>query len=317
LRQVARMMDPHRLPDLVASLDRFKFAAVTPPPELAATWQHALRACTELQGTISAENPMLQAYRAMRHYSRALEALTMMEGLPAVDRYLLEPWARDRVPTRTPTPDHGVFHSDNETNQRGGYSVYVPPSYTPDQPTPVIMALHGGAGHGRLFLWNWIPEARSRNLIIVAPTATGSTWSLMDPDIDSTHLANVLTAVRQRWTIDPAHLLLSGMSDGGTFTLLSGLASDSPFTHLAPFAATFHPMLLAVTEPERISGLPIYLTHGALDWMFPVSTARTAHRTLQAAGAAITYQEVADLSHAYPRDIQPAVLDWLLGPVHA
>ena len=107
-------------------------------------------------------------------------------------------------------------------------------------------------------------------------------------------------------------MLLSGMSDGGTFTLLSGLAEDSPFTHLAPVAASFHPMLLAMTAPERLTGLPIHLTHGALDWMFPVSMARTAHRMLAAAGAAITYREIADLSHAYPRDGQGEVLDWFM-----
>jgi phospholipase/carboxylesterase len=47
--------------------------------------------------------------------------------------------------------------------------------------------------------------------------------------------------------------------------------------------------------------------------MFPVSMARTAHRTLAAAGAAVVYREIVDLSHAYPRDGQSEVLDWWLG----
>ena len=72
-------------------------------------------------------------------------------------------------------------------------------------------------------------------------------------------------------------------------------------------------MLLAMTEPERLSGLPIHLTHGAQDWMFPVHGARTAAQMLAAAGAAITYREIPDLSHAYPRDGQGEVLDWFLG----
>jgi phospholipase/carboxylesterase len=71
-------------------------------------------------------------------------------------------------------------------------------------------------------------------------------------------------------------------------------------------------MLLAMTDPQRLTGLPIHLTHGALDWMFPVSVARTAYRTLAAAGAAITYREIADLSHAYPREGQGEVLDWFM-----
>ena len=63
----------------------------------------------------------------------------------------------------------------------------------------------------------------------------------------------------------------------------------------------------------RIRGLPIYLVHGALDWMFPVEIARQAHRTLQAAGANVVYREIDDLSHTYPREINAPMLDWLRG----
>jgi phospholipase/carboxylesterase len=261
---------------------------------------------------------MIGVYRPMRYYSRSLEALAgLAETVPAVGRYFLEPALRDdpAVLQRLVGPAHpdsGAFHFENNTGQRGGFSVYVPPWCNPARPAPVIMALHGGSGHGRLFLWNWVAEARSRGLIVIAPTAVGSTWSLMEPDIDARNLGAILDRVRQRWAIDPTHMLLTGMSDGGTFTLLSGLADDSPFTHLAPVAASFHPFLLTMTSPERLTGLPIHLTHGALDWMFPVSMARTAHRTLAAAGAAVVYREIADLSHAYPRDGQGEVVDWWL-----
>jgi phospholipase/carboxylesterase len=122
----------------------------------------------------------------------------------------------------------------------------------------------------------------------------------------------VLEQVAQRWQVDRTRLLLTGMSDGGTFTLLSGLDEDSPFTHLAPVAASFHPLLLTMAEPRRVAGLPVYLVHGALDWMFPVTVARTAQRAVTAAGAKVVYREIADLSHAYPREEGSAMLDWLL-----
>ena len=177
---------------------------------------------------------------------------------------------------------------------------------------PVVFALHGGSGHGRIFLWSWLREARSRGVIVVAPTATGNTWSLMEPDVDGAHLSRVLTYAREHWPIDPTRMLLSGMSDGGTFTLLSGLDRESPFTHLAPVAASFHPMLVTMTEPERIRGLPVYLVHGALDWMFPIQTGRTANQALTMAGANVVFREIADLAHTYPRDENGAILDWLM-----
>ena len=101
------------------------------------------------------------------------------------------------------------------------------------------------------------------------------------------------------------------MSDGGTFSYISGLRADSPFTHLAPCSASFHPMLLEVVDDQRIKDLPVYLTHGALDWMFPVDVARTAQNALTIAGAEVVYREIEDLSHTYPVEESAAILQWL------
>jgi phospholipase/carboxylesterase len=262
------------------------------------------------------------AFRALRDASRGLEALYPLgTSFPSVSRFFLTPDQRDdqalldRLAAGAARSDVpvGVVHADNATDQRGGFSVFVPEDYDPARPCPLVMALHGGSGHGRLFLWSWVREARSRGVIVVAPTALGDTWSLMQPEVDATHLVRVLEQVARTWQVDRTRLLLTGMSDGGTFTLLSGLDEASPFTHLAPVAASFHPMLLAGASLRRMVGLPVYLVHGALDWMFPVSMARSSHAALDAAGAKVVYREIADLSHAYPREENAPMLGWFLG----
>jgi phospholipase/carboxylesterase len=323
LARIARMMDPRRLQDLVELLgdqDNLLQQAIgsltSEPAHQAATL--VLEACAGLRASTNSDSPFVSAIRAMRQYSRAQEALAALMDVPEVGRYLLEPACREDEAllqrlAAPPHPDSGVFHFSNQTDQRGGFSVFVPSWYDPTVPVPLIMALHGGSGHGRLFLWNWVPEARSRGMIVVSPTAVGRTWSLTEPEIDSRNLDTILAKVRDRWNIDPGHMLLTGMSDGGTFTLLSGLAPECPFTHLAPVATSFHPLMMAVTEPARLSRLPVHLTHGALDWMFPVDNARYAFQTLLMSGAAVTYRQIPDLSHAYPRDAQGEVLDWMLG----
>jgi phospholipase/carboxylesterase len=70
-------------------------------------------------------------------------------------------------------------------------------------------------------------------------------------------------------------------------------------------------MLLAMADPERLRGLPVYLAHGVLDWMFPVEVARQAQAALAAAGASVAYTEIDDLGHAYPREINAPMLAWL------
>ena len=181
------------------------------------------------------------------------------------------------------------------------------------EPCPLIVALHGGSGHGRAFLWTWLRDARTRGAIVVSPSSRAATWSLMGPDIDSSNLDAIIEQVGKRWTIDDRRVLLTGMSDGGTFCYLSGLRDDAPFTHLAPCSASFHPMLLEAASPARLRGLPVYLMHGALDWMFPVDMARMARDALSAAGADVEYRELEDLAHTYPWEENDRIMDWLIG----
>jgi phospholipase/carboxylesterase len=106
-------------------------------------------------------------------------------------------------------------------------------------------------------------------------------------------------------------MLMTGMSDGGTFCYVSGLEADSPFTHLAPVSATFHPLMAAMADENRVQDLPIHIVHGALDWMFPVEVARQTQERLAAVGADVTYREIEDLSHCYPREVNAVLLDWI------
>ena len=71
-------------------------------------------------------------------------------------------------------------------------------------------------------------------------------------------------------------------------------------------------MLAAMAEGERMDGLPIHIIHGQRDWMFPVAMAQEARQHLLRAGAAVTYREIADLSHSYGADLSTMILDWLL-----
>jgi phospholipase/carboxylesterase len=266
-------------------------------------------------------NDIRRAYRALRSEARAQEALfPLARIIPQVSLFFLDPEARENAALKADLaqgmgkPNRGVLHAENTEDQRGGFSLFVPEDTRDDTPRPLVIALHGGSGHGRSFLWHWVRTARSRGLMVATPTSIGSTWALAGEDVDTPNLHRIIDFVSQRWPVDTSRLLLTGMSDGGTFTLLSGVQSDSRFTHLAPFAASFHPILIEMSERARLANLPIHLCHGELDWMFPVDVARTARDAFQAAGAAVTYLELDDLSHTYPRDAQPALVDWFLSP---
>jgi phospholipase/carboxylesterase len=283
----------------------------------------ALSACVQLRRAASAPAGDGGGFRGLGYNTLAVEALyPVAEYVPAVSEWFVSPAQRedDALLERLmepAAPGTGVLHVRNDLSRRGGYSVFVPEYVTPDLTVPVVLAMHGGSGHGRTMLWTWVREARSRGFIVIAPTSTGRTWDFADPGADIAHIEGALADIRSRWSIDPQRMLLTGISDGGTFTFLGGLIETSPFTHLAPIAASFSPVLLEISDASRLDGLPIYLIHGTLDWMFNIQVARLANNVLGSAGASVTFREIRDLSHTYPTEENELIIDWLNGPVRA
>lgn len=282
---------------------------------------HALAAMDGMHAAAEPPEDMTQAYRALRHLPRALEALYPLAGiLPPVNRFFIEPGLREdrslQARLMTPAPeggiDTGVLCLGDDPDARETMWMYAPETCAADAPLPLVVALHGGSGRGRSFLWSWVRAARSRGAIVVAPTSLGPTWAIQGEDRDSPRIRQMVEFVQDGWPVDRTRILLTGMSDGGTFSYTSGLEAGSPFTHIAPVAAAFHPMLAQMADGARLRGLPMHIMHGAKDWMFPVSMAREADRNFRAAGANVTYAEIADLSHSYGADMSAMILDWLL-----
>ncbi len=274
----------------------------------------ALRLFVEPAEPAEAVSRMLAA---MRSHCRAQEAIfPLRRALPPVDRFFLEPALHPRIealdPERgeTAAPSVGLHNANNDLEQRGGFSLYVPESYQPGEARPLIVALHGGSGHGRDFLWTWLREARGRRCLLLAPTARGSTWSLGGPDLDAAPLRSMVKFVMERWQVDPELVLLTGLSDGATYTILSGLQPNMPFTALAPVAGVLHPANFSNGNLARARGRRIYLVHGRLDWLFPIELARAAHEELRKSGADVTFREIEDLSHTYPREENARILSW-------
>jgi len=256
-----------------------------------------------------------RALGAMHHFARAqAQIYPLRDVLPPVSAYFAEPFRQgDLDALEAPEGSDarvGLFRTGEE-DERGGFELYVPESYDGSEAWPLIVALHGGSGHGGDFLWSWLREARSRKCLLLSPTSRDSTWSLHAPEVDGPGLREMTAFVASKWNVDAERVLLTGLSDGATMTLLVGLGENAPFTHLAPVSGVMHPMNFANGNVGRARGKPIYLVHGALDWMFPVSLAREAAQVFEDAGAELVYREIADLSHTYPREENARIIEWL------
>jgi phospholipase/carboxylesterase len=230
---------------------------------------------------------------------------------PHLNRFFLEPRAYDQAAKldlrQQKVSRVGLNHVGTEDGYyaRDALSLYVPESYDDSLAWPLVIALHGGFGHGRDFLWTWLREARSRSFILMSPTSMETTWSLLNPELDGTALIKKLDYVKTHWNIDMDRILLTGISDGATFALMCSLQQNLPFTAFAPVAGVLPPVDISAAKGKRI-----YWVHGALDWMFPVHNAQSSAEALKTTRADVTLRVIDDLSHAYPREENDGILKW-------
>ncbi len=323
MEDVAERLAPERSAALAAAIDgrftatldaRARDLAAAPAPEsllafdrIFATGFGHVRECAGLFGGFPAAPPSERIPRiltALHHHAQAQEHFYVVRSLLPPFRDYWSP-EQSTAAGDDPTPRPALTRV-SAGGHHGGFAVYVPEAYDAQRSWPVIVALHGGSGNGRDFLWTWVRDAKRTGHLLVAPTAVGSTWG----EVDELGLLEILAWLRSRYHVATDRVLLTGLSDGGTFTLVYGLAHPEAFRALAPCCGVFHPVNLANGNLERARGIPIYLVHGAQDFLFPVGLAHRTRDTLAAAGAALEYRELPELSHTYPRSENPLILEW-------
>lgn len=244
---------------------------------------------------------MFNAMRAGRKVCRALELLFgLRRELAAADAFF-----REDLQPGGPVEGDALVHlgQPGDIYARGRPTLYVPPSGT--GPRPLVVALHGGYGHGRDYIWTWMRQARSRGFFLLAPTSLGNTWSIMDPAVDLLPLRDLMARLGREHPLDRGRALLSGFSDGATFSLGCAMLPEAGFSAFNPVSGVLPPGGLTHVSSRRI-----FWMHGAYDWMFPVSRARAGSEALSKAGADVTLKVVEDLAHAVPKEENPAVISW-------
>ena len=225
-------------------------------------------------------------------------------ALPAFQRYWLlddADLAACEPPTSAVAPDSGIQHHTFD-RYRGAYTSYVPEYYRTDHSWPLIIAMHGASGNDADFLWTWLKYAKSRGYLLLSAKSFGPTWYPWD----APSLLLMLDDMQNRYAIDPRRILLTGLSDGGSFGYDVGFAFPERFAGLAVIAGILRPH----KRSPQASRLPVYIAHGERDQLFPVQFIRLVTSKLQEWGHHVTYHELPDFGHAYPAGENAAILDW-------
>jgi phospholipase/carboxylesterase len=266
--------------------------------------QHILHLYKELGGQFDFAT-MRFANRLASHIKYRL--YPVRQQVPALLHYWLldnvEVAACEPSPANV-APDSGIQRYD-AVGARGAYTSYVPESYRADRPWPLLLTLHGGSGNDEDFLWMWLTYAKSRGYLLVSAKSFGPTWFPWD----APSLMFILDEMQERYHVDPERILLTGLSDGGSFSYEVGFAWPARFAGLAVVAGILRPH----QRSAQASQLPVYVAHGAQDQLFPVAYIRLVVDKLREWGHNVTYHELAGFGHAYPPGENTPILDWFEG----
>ena len=231
---------------------------------------------------------------------------------PVLHPYWVLPEAAAHLPgleKRVPAQQQpvGISHHPPSSNH-GAYSLYVPENYHPQHHWPLIIALHGAGGANDEYLLTWLRPAKSKGYIVLAPKSLGLTWAIEKPEPDVVSVTSTLMALRERYAIDPDRILVTGLSDGGTFSYALSASRPNLFGAVAPVAGVLPPWL----DMQKAVTLPFLIIHGSQDFIFPVAVARLAHATLVENGLKeVTFTELPEWGHAYTYSINETyVLPW-------
>jgi phospholipase/carboxylesterase len=216
--------------------------------------------------------------------------------------------SRPRIPEAGPAGT-GLLPLRLSGSDRGG-AVYVPASYRPDTPAPLVLTLHGATGSGRRGLARLQPLADAAGLILLAPDSRGVTWDVamtgaFGPDTEFVDRA--LEFVFARYAVDPTRLATEGFSDGASYAVSLGLLNGDLFTHVIAFSPGF------VAEGSRRGRPRLFVSHGVHDAILPIDRCgRRIVRDLRGDAYDIRYTEF-DGGHVVPPGIAGAAVEWLIG----
>ena len=171
-----------------------------------------------------------------------------------------------------PGPDEGVL--------------FVPDSYRPGRPAPLIVSLHGCCGEAPGAVGLVGDPAEQVGAIVVAPEGTGGSWDVLyggfGPDVEGIDAA--LTEVFATYAVDPSRVAIAGFSDGASYALSLGLTNGDLFTHVIAHS----PGLMSTGGLE---GRPlVYIAHGTEDRTLPFENAEDIAEDLERQGYRVMFR---------------------------
>lgn len=164
----------------------------------------------------------------------------------------------------------------------------VPEGLDTSAPLPLLVMFHGAGGFPEKVLPFLEQHAQQRGFLLLLPHSMLPTWDIViggnGPDLERLNAA--LRKVAAHFRIDPEHFGFAGFSDGGSYSLSTGITNGDLVSHVIVFSGGFMSVFIQQGTPK------VFIAHGLVDEQLPIETSGRAHADkLKAAGYDVEYVE--------------------------
>jgi polyhydroxybutyrate depolymerase len=172
---------------------------------------------------------------------------------------------------------HRTNGSMISSGKKRTYVLYVPKSYNPATPAPLVITIHGysewPAHLMQMSRWNALAD--QYGFIVVYPSGSRfpMRWRIIpdpggpdDPQVDVTYISDLIKKLGKDYTLDPARIYANGMSNGGgmSFVLACMLSG-----RIAAFGSVAGAYLFPWSECRLSRPVPAIVFHGTHDPIVP------------------------------------------------
>jgi polyhydroxybutyrate depolymerase len=158
------------------------------------------------------------------------------------------------------------------------FLLYVPESYNPDQPTSLIISIHGFSSwpQDQMRISQWNDLADQYGIIVVYPSGTGfpKRWNLFTnssttrSNADIQFISDLIDLLQKEYNIDSRRIYVNGLSNGGGMTTVLGCKLSDRIAAIGSVSGAYI-FPLDTCTPERF--VPAIIFHGTADPIVPYS----------------------------------------------
>lgn len=180
------------------------------------------------------------------------------------------------------------FHTSNRSNgsfmsagQKREYLLYIPGTYDPTKPTPLVISMHGaglwGAAQKETSQWNKLAD-KQRFIVVYPSGASGDGLRIwhVEPSaglmMDVKFISQLIDTLKTSYNIDPSRIYANGLSNGGGMAFALSCTLSDRIAAVGMVAAAQTLPWKWCTDQRAV---PMIAFHGTHDRIIPYHGGRT------------------------------------------